>query len=204
LPRPRARHSRTLVRGEYPLPVTWPGTVTVLAGPRLSGKSWVALKLCLAVTGATPFAGNVSTCRGEVLYLALEDNERRLQRRLRVLLEHDGRPPPRGLHIATRWPRLADGGLQQLGDWLSAHPGTRLVVVDTIHRLISPTGRPSPGSLWRELAHRHDLAVVLVCRVPGRWIEDSRTLAARIPGLVGENGAKIFPWNRGRTAVCTG
>ena len=94
------------------------------------------MRLCLAVAGATPFAGNVSTFRGEVLYLALEDNERRLQRRLRVLPEHHGGPPPRGLHFATRWPCLADGRLQCLGNWLSAHSGTRLA---TIYQSIIPT-----------------------------------------------------------------
>lgn len=192
MPRPRAKRSGILVPAEHPLPVTWPGTVTVLAGPRFAGKSWTALKLSLAVAGATPFAGNVSTFRGEVLYLALEDNERRLQQRLRALLGHDDGPPPHGLHFATRWPCLANGGLQCLGDWLSTHPATRLVVVDTIHRLISPPSEPPPGSPWRELARRHDLAVVLVCRVPGRWIEDSQALAAKIPGLVGETGAAVY------------
>ena len=42
--------------------------------------------------------GKVPVERGEVLYLALEDNPRRLQKRLQKLLV--GGPAPAGLHMA--------------------------------------------------------------------------------------------------------
>src|SRR5215218_680003 len=54
--------------------------VTLFAGKPKIGKSWMMLALALAVvTGSTIF-GNTSVQQGEVLYLALEDNRRRLRK----------------------------------------------------------------------------------------------------------------------------
>ena len=51
--------------------------------------------------------------QGAVLYLALEDNERRLQSRARQLLASMS-PVPCGIEFALRWPRLGEGGLLYL------------------------------------------------------------------------------------------
>ena len=76
---------------------------------------------------------------GDVLYLALEDNERRLQRRLRQML--GGHPPPARVDSACNCPRLDQGGLDQIRVWLMAHPDARLVVVDTFARVRPPRTR---------------------------------------------------------------
>jgi hypothetical protein len=48
---------------------------------------------------------------GDVLYMALEDNYRRLRKRLGKLVT--GEVPER-LHIATEWPRMDEGGAEAL------------------------------------------------------------------------------------------
>src|SRR5918995_4663655 len=107
---------------EFPEP-RWivPGIIpegtTILAGKPKMGKSWLAL-------------GTKRVERGAVLYLALEDNPRRLQSRLKKLLA--GGAAPEGLELATEWPRLGDGGLDALEAWLNTHPDARLVVIDTL------------------------------------------------------------------------
>ena len=54
--------------------------VTLFAGKPKIGKSWMMLALALAVaTGSTIF-GNTTVQQSEVLYLALEDNSRRLRK----------------------------------------------------------------------------------------------------------------------------
>jgi AAA domain-containing protein len=84
-----------------------------------------------------PELGEGSTClgglecaQGDVLYLALEDNERRLQRRIEKLL---GRAQewPEAFHYATEWPRAAEGS-EAIRAWLKRAKSPRLVVVDVL------------------------------------------------------------------------
>ena len=56
-----------------------PEGVALLAGKPKLGKSWLALGLCVAVASGGVAFGNVRVEKGSALYLALEDNERRLQ-----------------------------------------------------------------------------------------------------------------------------
>jgi RecA-family ATPase len=80
---------------QWAVPGMIPEGVTLLAGKPKLGKSWGSLGIGVAVaTGGKPL-GKVRVERGEVLYLALEDNLRRLQRRLQKLLAGDA--PPAGL-----------------------------------------------------------------------------------------------------------
>ncbi len=102
-----------LMREELP-PVRWavpgilPEGLSLLAGKPKLGKSWLALGLAVAKASGGVALGKIPVDQGEVLYLALEDNRRRLQNRLRKVL--DGSPPPEGLHIATEWARVDEGG----------------------------------------------------------------------------------------------
>src|SRR5918992_3521750 len=90
-------------------PVRWvvpeilPEGVTFLAGKPKLGKSWMGLGLGIAVATGGVALGTKQVEQGEVLYLALEDNKRRIQNRLNKLLA--GRPAPASLHITTAWPR---------------------------------------------------------------------------------------------------
>jgi len=101
--------------------------------PKL-GKSWLALGLGIAVAAGGYALGKIEVETGEVLYLALEDNARRLRDRLRLLLGAD-EAPPAGLQIELEWERLDEGGLDRLTGWLDDHPATRLVLIDVWTRV---------------------------------------------------------------------
>jgi RecA-family ATPase len=60
--------------------------VTVFAGKPKQGKTWLMLSLALDVAGGGTALGNRPVQRGGVLYLALEDTQRRLQGRTKKLL----------------------------------------------------------------------------------------------------------------------
>ena len=86
--------------------------VTVFAGKPKQGKTWLMLAMALDVESGSIALGSRPVKQSGVLYLALEDNQRRLQRRIKKLLA--GRGVPEGLHFGTGWPRLDEGGLEAL------------------------------------------------------------------------------------------
>ena len=76
--------------------------LTIIAGRPKAGKSWLGLNIAVAVA-AGDCVLNEDVEQGDVLYFALEDNPRRLQRRLNQLIPH-GKKPER-LHFATECTR---------------------------------------------------------------------------------------------------
>jgi hypothetical protein len=77
--------------------------------------------------------GALETTKGEVLYLALEDNERRIQRRVKQML--DGETVPEGFHIVYQWLPLDRGGIDAFHRWMDERPNTRLIVIDTLEHV---------------------------------------------------------------------
>jgi AAA domain len=108
------------------------GLAFMCGAPKL-GKSWMALGLSIAVASGGVALGSIPVEAAEVLYLALEDSPRRLQSRLRTLLRED--EAPSRLHLETAWPRLDDGGTDQLDGWLDDHPEAGLVLIDVWPRI---------------------------------------------------------------------
>jgi DNA-binding transcriptional ArsR family regulator len=145
-----------------------PEGVALLAGKPKFGKSWLALGLCVAVASGGVAFGNVRVERGASLYLALEDNERRLQFRLEKFLA--GTEAPDGLHHSVECPCLDEGGVKAIEDWLGSRPDARLVVIDTLAK-IRPRQRRGANAYQEDyealeallpLAARYNLAVLVV------------------------------------------
>lgn len=124
-----------LLSWELP-PVRWaipdilPEGLTLLAGKPKLGKSWLALSTALAIASGGVALGKQPVTQGQVLYLALEDNARRLQARSRQLLT-SMTGVPQGIDFALSWPRLNEGGVECLEAYMKEHPDVRLVVIDT-------------------------------------------------------------------------
>jgi DNA-binding transcriptional regulator YhcF (GntR family) len=133
-----------LLSWELP-PVRWtipeilPEGLTLLAGKPKLGKSWLALSVALSIAAGGVALGAQPVAKGDVLYLALEDNARRLQARARRLLASMTETPS-NLEFALDWPRLGEGGKAYLEEYLKAHPDLRLVVIDTWARVAPPSG----------------------------------------------------------------
>ena len=130
-----------LDRKEYPeqrqiIEKIRPEGQTVLGSRPKKGKSWLELGFAVAVASGTRALGAFETTAGDVLYLALEDSERRIKSRLQMLLGEE--PKPERLHFATKWPRLDAGGLDALRLWLEQHPDAAMIIIDTFTRVRPP------------------------------------------------------------------
>lgn len=113
--------------------------LTVLAGAPKVGKSWLVLALLLARASGGRALGAVQVPHAEdVLYLALEDGDRRMQARCRVLLRNQWRmddPIPERFEYMTV---ITPGQLAAtLTEWLQLRPAG-FIVVDTLGRVLPP------------------------------------------------------------------
>ena len=104
-----------------------PEGLTMLAGAPKTGKSWFVLSVAVAVSTGGYVLGSIKTEKRLVLYLALEDNPRRLKRRLDSI----GALPSHDLHLATEW-KAGKEGKEQLCAWLEHYDDTGLVIIDTL------------------------------------------------------------------------
>jgi hypothetical protein len=154
----------------WAIPDLLPEGVTVLGGKPKIGKSWLALGLCVATATGGVALGTKRVDQGDALYLALEDNKRRLQERLGKILTGEA---PHNFQIYLEWPRLNEGGAEQLEQWLQTHPNARLVVIDTLEKIRRPA--KGNGNVYREdyaalealipLAAKYGVAIVVVHHV---------------------------------------
>ncbi len=137
---PRFISARDLCDMEFePIKYVVPGYIaeglTLFAGKPKLGKSWFCMEIGLAVAEGGVCLGDVRCEQGDVLYLALEDNRRRLKSRIDKLWQMEAlvhAPVPDRLHLATEWPRANEGGVAAIREWIAEHPEARLVIVDVL------------------------------------------------------------------------
>ena len=101
--------------------------LAILAGDSKIGKSWMVLWLCLQISGGEPVWG-LPTRKTDVVYLALEDREWRVQQRMQELTE----TPPENLHFGFSCGRLGSELEGQIEDILKSNPATGLLFIDTL------------------------------------------------------------------------
>ena len=65
--------------------------LTILAGRRNTGKSWLALDWAIAVASGGSAMGSVACEPGDVLYVDLENGERRIRSRLDAFFARESR-----------------------------------------------------------------------------------------------------------------
>jgi hypothetical protein len=116
----------------YLVPLLIPEGVTILAGKPKVGKSWFALDLALALAGGRYVLGDIHLMDGDVLYAALEDNERRLRSRVERILTQNEQKWPDRLTLTTQWRRLDAGGVADAKEWAASVARPRLIILDTL------------------------------------------------------------------------
>lgn len=130
------------------------GNIMLASRPKMR-KTWLALQLAMAIASGREFLGYPCE-KGEVLFLALEDNERRIQNRIRTMQKFDIEPPDlsgfkyftggisvasNGKHMITDADEYArmnmmfpkgDEGIDALDQYLTANPKTSCIIIDTL------------------------------------------------------------------------
>lgn len=143
--------------------------LTLFVGAPKLGKSWAVLDIALAVAAGGRALGAVVVDPGRVLYLGLEDSDRRLQTRAERLLGNLTDLPEAFDYLTAI--RSPGDLLPTLDAWLTLHArDARLVIVDTLGRVMpqAPAGSSTylheyrVAAALKEMADRHEVALVVV------------------------------------------
>ena len=141
-----------------------PQGLHILAGAPKIGKSWLALQICLLVASDEPL-WNFSVTSGTVLYLCLEDSFTRIQTRLFDITDE----VPENLHFATMSEVISEGLENKIENFLNVHPGTVLIVIDTLQRIRKVSSGANPYAsdyrdigILKQLADKHRIAILLI------------------------------------------
>lgn len=196
-------NAEDLMKEEFPdITMAVPGIVaegcTFLVGAPKIGKSWMSLGLGLAVAQGGMALGTIPVEQGKVLYLALEDTPRRLQRRLLVMIGSTEAPP--NLNFACTWPKLNAGGLDQLEVWLQDNRDARMVIIDTWAKVKASIGEStsmydadySAVSAVKAMADLYGVPIVLIHHQRKATDGDPLNTVAGSTGLTGAADATVI------------
>lgn len=213
------KSARSLLAKTFPAP-EWAienlvrrGKSYLLIGPPKEGKSYLALSFAVAVALGGKAFGSLDVTQGLAGYLCLEDGEEELQERLRQLAGRDI-DDVAGLSYSDEWPRVDEGGIEDLTEWLRkntgrvvdqdgqdvAMPGPVLMVVDILQQ-IRPSAAGNGKSVYQldyealapltKLAHDTNCAIVVIHHTrkgnADDWMElisGSNALAGAVDGVM--------------------
>ena len=139
--------------------------------------------------------------QGTVLYLALEDDYARLQRRLSRMF---GVEETSNLYFATQAKSVSEGLDQQLEGFIREHPDVRLIIIDTLQKVREIGGdRYSYASDYeivtklKTFSDRYGICLLVVHHTRKMEAEDSFDMISGTNGLLGAaDGAFIMQKKR--------
>jgi AAA domain len=186
--------TQTFADINYTIPKYLAEGCTLLAGRPKIGKSWLTEDMALAVAAGTEVLGE-KVEQGDVLLLALEDNERRLQDRFKRILGPFVKAP-KALTYATEWPRVNEGGLEKIEAWIASVKKPRLIVIDVLARVRKTEQGRQPQydadyqaiAGLQSIASKHRVAIVIVHHLKKGPAENGDAID-KISGTLGLGGA---------------
>ncbi len=164
-----------------------PGTYLFVGAPKV-GKSFMVAQIAYHVSTGEPL-WDIPVQKGNVLYLALEDDYRRLQSRLYRMYGTEG---TENLHFAVCAKHMDEGLEGQLEKFLQEHPDTKLIIIDTLQKIREARQeRYSYASDYaliarlKEFAGKYNLCLLLVHHTRKQQAEDIFDMISGTNGLLG-------------------
>ena len=170
--------------------------VYLFAGAPKVGKSFFMAQLGYHVSCGIDLWG-YKLHKGAVLYLALEDDYPRLQKRLSRMFGTDGVD---NFYFATHVNKLKEGLDGQLEEFLRKHPDTKLVIIDTLQKVREIGGDKYSYSSDYEIitqlkrfADQRNICILIVHHTRKQAAEDCFETISGTNGLLGAaDGAFIL------------
>ena len=163
------------------------GTYLFVGAPKI-GKSFFMAQLAYHISTGTPL-WNYQVHKGSVLYLALEDDYARLQKRLYRMFgvaENDN------LFFSVSADHVSKGLDKQVDIFVREHPDTSLIIIDTLQKVREAGGdNYSYASdyqiiaVLKALAARHGVCLLLVHHTRKQNADDKFDMISGTNGLLG-------------------
>ena len=180
----------------------YPGTYLLAGAPKV-GKSFLVAQLAFHISTGQPL-WEFPVQKSTVLYLALEDDYRRLQDRMFRMF---GVESTEHLHFATCAKQVGSGLEEQLEMFLREHPDTRLIIIDTLQKVrelggeaYSYAGDYEIVGKLKNFADKHGICLLLVHHTRKQPAADKFEMISGTTGLLGcADGAFLLQKERGTT-----
>ena len=163
------------------------GTYLFVGAPKV-GKSFFMAQLAYHVSTGIPL-WDYPVRKGTVLYLALEDDHRRLQNRLFRMF---GTESTESLHFATYSHKLGAGLEDQLTGFVQDHPDTKLIIIDTLQKIREADSEKScyasdyrVVSQLKQFADAKGICLLLVHHTRKQQADDKFDMISGTNGLLG-------------------
>lgn len=163
------------------------GTYLFVGSPKI-GKSFLMAQLAYHVSTGTKLWG-FDVRQGKVLYLALEDDYPRLQKRLYRMF---GTAENENLFFSVTAHQLGNGLDEQLDGFLQKHPDTSLVIIDTLQKVREVGGENYSYAndyqiitKLKSFTDRHNICMLVVHHTRKQMAEDKFEMISGTNGLLG-------------------
>ena len=160
----------------------------LLAGASKVGKSFLVAQIAYHVSTGQPLWDN-PVRKGTVLYLALEDDYRRLQERMSRMFGVEGNE---NLFFSTCAKTIGNGLDEQIELFIQEHPNTNLIIIDTLQKVREASGETYSyasdyeviGQL-KKLADAKGICVLIVHHTRKQPAGDKFEMISGTTGLLG-------------------
>ena len=165
----------------------YPGTYLFAGAPKI-GKSFLMAQLAYHVSTGAEIWG-YSVRKGSVLYLALEDDYRRLQERFYRMF---GTNSTENLYLSVSANQLGSGLYEQLTGFISEHQDTKLIIIDTLQKVrecggdkYSYSGDYEIINSLKKFTDNHGVCLLLVHHTRKQQSDDRFDMISGTNGLLG-------------------
>lgn len=186
--------------------------LTILAGKPKLGKSWLAYDFAIAVASGGVAMGGIACEQGDVLYMALEDNQRRAKSRIQTVV-----PSLKGFNLKRLTMKfsapIVDAGLlDDLDRWRLRSKSPRLIIIDVLAK-VKPPQKRNQGvysadydaiTPLQRYASEHRLAIVVITHTRKQEAEDNLETVSGTNGLTGSADSVLVLTRNGNGSVLYG
>ena len=177
------------------------GLYLFVGSPKI-GKSFLMAQLAYHISTGTPI-WNYKVSKGTVLYLALEDDYSRLQKRLYQMFGTDSAD---NLYLSVSASQLNDGLDKQLESFITKHADTKLIIIDTLQKVREVSADYSYSndyeiiSRLKRFADNNKICMILVHHTRKQKSDDSFDMISGTNGLLGAADGAFVLQKEKRTA----